>query len=403
MIKLNARLVETAKPGKYGDGGGLQYVVSKASDGSLNRKWVFRFQLGKTAQGKPRQREMGLGTYPEVGLADARDKALVARRLVKSGADPISERRKDRSVPTFGQLADEVSNDLSQCFRNDKHRAQWRMTLTRYCEPIRDMPVDVIDTHAVLSVLKSHWTRAPETASRLRGRIEKVLNAAKAKGYRSGENPAAWRGHLDHLLPNPNKIGDRGHHAAMPYADVPAFIAKLRESEVVAALALEFAVLTAARSGEVRGACWSEFDFDAKVWVIPAKRMKAGREHRVPLSDRVVEILGKLNEMWVSDFVFPGRRRVEAISSSAMEKVLGRMGVAVTVHGFRSTFRDWAGNETHFPRELAEHALAHVIGDKAEQAYRRSDALEKRRSLMDAWAAFCEPRRADVIELRSWR
>jgi integrase len=394
MAKLNARFVETAKAGKYGDSStkGLQLVVSPTKA----KKWVFRFQW----QGKAR--EMGLGTVPEVGLSAAREKALAARRLVKTGVDPISERQKDRSVPTFGELADEVSNDLAQGFRNDKHRAQWRMTLTRYCEPIRDMPVDVIDTHAVLSVLKPHWTRAPETSSRLRGRIEKVLNAAKAKGYRSGENPAAWRGHLDHLLPNPNKIGDRGHHAALPYAELPAFIAKLRETEVVAALALEFAVLTAARSGEVRGTRWSEVDLDAKVWVIPANRMKAGREHRVPLSDRAVEILGMLNEMRVSDFVFPGRRHQEPLSSSAMEKVLQRMGVDVTVHGFRSAFRDWAGNETHFPREMAEHALAHVIGDKAEQAYRRSDALEKRRALMEAWAQWCEPREAtdNVTPLR---
>jgi integrase len=394
MAKLNARFVETAKAGKYGDSStkGLQLVVSPTKA----KKWVFRFQW----QGKAR--EMGLGTVPEVGLSAAREKALAARRLVKTGVDPISERQKDRSVPTFGELADEVSNDLAQGFRNDKHRAQWRMTLTRYCEPIRDMPVDVIDTHAVLSVLKPHWTRAPETSSRLRGRIEKVLNAAKAKGYRSGENPAAWRGHLDHLLPNPNKIGDRGHHAALPYAELPAFIAKLRESEVVAALALEFAVLTAARSGEVRGTRWSEVDLNAKVWVIPPNRMKAGREHRVPLSDRAVEILGKLNEMRVSDFVFPGRRHQAPLSSSAMEKVLQRMGVDVTVHGFRSAFRDWAGNETHFPREMAEHALAHVIGDKAEQAYRRSDALEKRRALTEAWAQWCEPREAadNVTPLR---
>ena len=342
MAKLSARFVETAKAGKYGDSGtkGLQLVVSPRKA----KKWVFRFQW----QGKAR--EMGLGTFPEVGLSAAREKALAARRLVKSSVDPISERQKDRGVPTFGQLADEVVEQLTQGFRNEKHKAQWTMTLTSYCEPIRDMPVDVIDTHAVLSVLKSHWTRAPETASRLRGRIEKVLNAAKAKGYRAGENPAAWRGHLDHLLPNPNKIGDRGHHSAMPYADVPAFIAKLRESEVVAALALEFAILTATRSGEVRGARWSEIDLEARVWTIPARRMKAGREHRVPLSDRAVEILDKLDEMRVSDFVFPGRHRQEPLSASAMEKVLDRMGVDVTVHGFRSAFRDWAGNETYFPR-----------------------------------------------------
>jgi integrase len=388
MAKLSTRFVETAKVGKYGDNGtkGLQLAVSPTGA----KKWVFRFQW----QGKPR--EMGLGSVPEVGLADAREKALAARKLVKNGVDPISERQKDRRVPTFGQLANELSNDLGQGFRNNKHRAQWAMSLTRYCEPIRDVSIDVIDTNAVLSVLKPHWMRAPETASRLRGRIEKVLSAAKAKGYRTGENPAAWRGHLDHLLPNPNKICDRGHHAAMPYADVPTFMSKLRKSEVVAALALEFAVLTAARSGEVLGARWSEIDLDAEIWIVPPSRMKAGREHRVPLSDPALAILARLSEARVSDLVFPGRRRQEPLSASSLQAVLRRMRIKdATVHGFRSSFRVWCGNETHFPREVAEAALAHVVGDKAEQAYRRSDALEKRRALMDAWAAYCEPSSAD--------
>jgi integrase len=256
--------------------------------------------------------------------------------------------------------------------------------------------VDRIDTETVLSVLRPHWSRVPETASRLRGRIEKVLNAAKAKGYRSGENPAAWRGHLDHLLPSPKKIGDHSHYAAMPYAEVPAFLAKLRERDGVATLALELAILTAARSGEVFGAHWGEIDLGAKVWTIAANRMKAGREHRVPLSDPAMAILAKLNECRVSGHVFPGQRRNQPLSPSAMELVLRRMGVkGVTVHGFRSSFRDWAGNETGFPREIAEQALAHVIGDVAEQAYRRSDALEKRRKLMDAWAAYCQLRSVD--------
>jgi integrase len=386
MPKLTVRKVETAPPGKYGDGGGLQFVVSPAK----TRKWVFRYSW------RGRAREMGLGPYPEIGLAEAREKTLAARRRVRDGIDPIAERKTDRGVPTFGTLADEVFGDLSQGFRNEKHREQWRTSIARYCAPIRDTPVDQINTETVLSVLRPHWTRAPETASRLRGRIEKVLNAAKAKGYRSGENPAAWRGHLDHLLPSPKKIGDHGHYMAMAYADVPGFLVNLQERHGVAALALEFAILTAGRSGEVRGARWSEIDLDARVWTIPAARMKAGREHRVPLSAPAMAILTKLNDIRVSDPVFPGLRPNQPLSPSAMELTMRRMKIkGATVHGFRSSFRDWAGNETHFQREVAEAALAHVIGNAAEQAYRRSDALEKRRALMEGWAAYCEPSGAD--------
>ena len=248
---------------------------------------------------------MGLGPYPEIGLAEAREKTLAARRRVRDGIDPIAERKTDRGVPTFGTLADEVFGDLSQGFRNEKHREQWRTSIVRYCAPIRDTPVDQINTETVLSVLRPHWTRAPETASRLRGRVEKVLNAAKAKGYRSGENPAAWRGHLDHLLPSPKKIGDHGHYIAMAYADVPGFLVNLRERHGVAALALEFAILTAARSGEVLGARWDEIDLEARVWLIPKNRMKAGREHRVPLSDPAMAILAKLNEIRISGACSP--------------------------------------------------------------------------------------------------
>jgi len=243
--------------------------------------------------------------------------------------------------------------------------------------------------------------RKPETASRLRGRIEKVLNAAKAKGLRIGENPAAWRGHLDNLLSRQSKL-TRGHHAAMPYADLPAFMGRLRERETVAARCLEFAILTAARSGEALGARWREIDEAAKIWTIPADRMKAAREHRVPLTDRALAILDEMKLARVSDFVFPGQNAGRPLSVIALEMVLRRMDVGATTHGFRSSFRDWAGNETHFPRELAEHALAHAIGDKAEQAYRRGDALERRRALMDAWGAYCEPgRSSNVIHLRS--
>src|SRR5580704_10395794 len=384
MGKLTARKVETAKPGKYGDGGGLQLAV--ASSGA--KKWVLRFLW------KGKAREMGLGSYPEVGLAEAREKAMVGRRRARSGIDPIADRRKDRSTPTFGELADEVTGQLAEGFRNEKHRAQWRMTLTVYAGPLRAKPVDKIETTDVLAVLRPIWQEKPETASRLRGRIERVLNAAKAKGCRSGENPAAWRGHLDNLLPKRQKL-TRGHHAAMPYADIPAFVARLRERDAVSALALEFAILTAARSGEVLGARWREIDFGARIWTIPPQRMKAAREHRVPLSESAFAILEKLGEARVSEFIFPGKGAGRPLAEMVLRRMLRRDADVVTVHGFRSSFRDWTGNETHFPRELAEAALAHVVADKAEQAYRRSDALEKRRTLMEAWAAYCEPSSAD--------
>src|ERR1700731_4243278 len=295
MSMLTARKVKTAKPGKYGDGGGLQLAVAAAGA----KKWVLRFLW----QGKAR--EMGLGSYPEVKLAEAREKAMAGRRLARSGIAPLADRKQDKRVPTFGKLADEVVAEQSKGFRNDKHREQWRMTLETYAAPLRVKAVDAITTEDVLGVLKPIWMTKTETASRLRGHIERVLNAAKAKGLRSGENPAAWRGHLENLLPKRQKL-TRGHHAAMPYADVPAFVARLREREAVAALALEFAILTAARSGEVLGARWREIDFDARIWTIPPERMKAGREHRVPLSESALAVLEKCGEARVSEFIFPG-------------------------------------------------------------------------------------------------
>jgi integrase len=330
-----------------------------------------------------------------VSLAQARDKARDARKMLEAGKNPIEAKRQaaiiEAGKPTFGAVADALIAAKESEWRNEKHRAQWRMTLENYAAPLRSRPVDEIDTGAVLAVLTPLWQGKPETASRLRGRIEAVLDAAKAQGHRMGENPAAWRGHLSHLLPKRGKL-TRGHHAAMAYDGVSAFVARLREREALAAMALEFCILTAARSGEVLGARWSEIDLAAKVWTVPAERMKAAREHRIPLSDGAFVILEKLSKAKTGEFVFPGQRANKPLSSMAMEMVLRRMKQGgVTVHGFRSAFRDWAGNETSFPREIAEAALAHVIGDKAEQAYRRGDALEKRRALMDAWAAHCEP------------
>jgi integrase len=388
--KLTARKVETAKPGKYSDGGNLYLIVSETGA----RKWVLRFTW------RGRAKEMGLGSASSVPLADAREKAASARRKIARGLNPIDERKRDGGIPTFGEMADDVREALSAGFRNEKHKVQWKMTLETYAAPLRGKAVDTITTEDVLAVLKPIWTTKAETASRLRGRIEKVLDAAKAKGYREGENPARWRGHLDHLLPKPSKLA-RGHHAAMPYEEVAAFVGQLREREATAALALEFCILTAARSGEVLGARWSEIDFEKKIWMVPANRMKAGREHRVPLSARAVSILKQLAKIKAGDFVFPGQARNKPLSNMAMEMVLRRMKVEnVTVHGFRSSFRDWAGNVSSFPREVVETALAHVIGDKAEQAYRRGDALEKRRLLMEAWAGYCEPKAANVVPIR---
>jgi integrase len=392
--KLSARKVETAKPGKYADGGNLYLIVAPSG----SRKWVLRFTWRRRAK------EMGLGSARSVTLADAREKAAAARRKIAHGINPIEERKRDHGIPTFWEMAETVHESLSAGFRNEKHKAQWKNTIATYAAPLHNKPVDTIGTDDVLAVLKPVWTQKAETASRLRGRIEKVLDAAKAKGFRDGENPARWRGHLDHLLPNRASLS-RGHHAAMPYEKVAAFIGELRKREATAALALEFCILTAARSGEVLGARWLEIELGKRIWTIPANRMKAGREHRVPLSNRAISILKKLVEQKAGEFVFPGQKSGKPLSNMSMEMVLRRMNVErVTVHGFRSSFRDWAGNATNFPREVTETALAHVIGDKAEQAYRRSDALDKRRKLMDAWAAFCEPiDSANVVPLSKRR
>jgi integrase len=392
--RLSARKVATAKPGKHSDGGNLYLIVSDTG----SRKWVLRFTWRGAAK------EMGLGSAKDVPLADAREKATDARRTLSKGLNPIDERKRDGGVPTFGEMADDVCETLSAGFRNAKHKAQWRMTLGKYAGPLRGKPVDTISTEDVLAVLKPIWTERAETASRLRGRIEKVLDAAKAKGHRSAENPARWRGHLDHLLPKPLKL-TRGHHPAMAYDEVPRFVGELRTREATAARALEFCILTAARSGEVLGLRRSEVDFEKKVWTVPSDRMKAGREHRVPLSASAISILKDAAKANSGDFLFPGQARNRPLSNMAMDMMLRRMKRNdVTVHGFRSSFRDWAGNVSNFPREITETALAHVIGDKAEQAYRRSDALEKRRKLMEAWATYCQPRKGgNVVPLKAAR
>jgi integrase len=376
--KLTTKKVEAAKAGRHGDGSGLWLVVSPTG----SKRWVYRFTIaGKVS-------ESGLGSFPTVSLSEAREKAAEARKLHKAGKNPVEAKRaaaiEASGKPTFGTMADSLIASKAAEWRNEKHKAQWKMTLERYCAPIRSKPVDEIRTEHVLEILTPLWQRAPETASRLRGRIEAVLDAAKAKGYRTGENPALWRGHLAHLLPKRQRL-TRGHHAAMAYADVPQFITKLRKRDALAALALEFTILTACRSGEVLGARWDEIDMESKVWEIPANRMKAGKLHRVPLVGRAYEILQALLNTKTNEFVFSGHVPGKPLNNLAMHMMLRRMRIEeVTIHGFRSAFRDWCGDETSFQRDVAEAALAHVVGG-VEGAYRRSDALDKRRQLMEAW------------------
>ncbi len=389
--KLNARRVATlSRPGRHGDGAGLYLSISGAGQ-TLRRRWVFLF----TRRG--RLREMGLGGFPEVPLAEARIERDRWAAVVRAGGDPIGLRKDEkaasRGIPTFGQVADEVVEGKAAEWRSAKHRRQWQMTLRNYAAPLWNCAVNEIDTGDILDVLRPVWLSRPETASRLRGRIEHVLDAARAKGFRHGPNPALWRGHLDKLLPRRPKVS-RGHHAAMPYEKVGNFIGRVRKLDTVGALAIEFTVLTAARTGEVLGATWDEFDVRSALWTIPARRMKSGRVHRVPLSDRAVAIIRQLAKMRSGEFVFPGRKADRPLGKMSMATVLCRLNIAdATIHGFRSSFRDWVGNETHFPREVAEAALAHVVGDAAEQAYRRGDALEKRRALMEEWADYCDGKR----------
>lgn len=381
--RVSASVLE--KQGRHADGGGLYLSVGPGEA----RRWVFLFRW------RGKLKEMGLGGLTGVTLAKARERAKAARELLAEGINPLEDKRAIQATPTFGDFADGVVADIESQWKNAKHRAQWANTLKRDAAALRPIRIDRIETADILETLKPIWTDKPETAKRLRGRIERVLDAAKAKGFRKGENPARWRGHLDHLLPKRQKLS-RGHHAALPFAEVPAFIADLRDRKATAALALEFAILTAARSGEVRGATWAEIDVKAKVWTVPAARMKAGREHRVPLSERALAIIDKVKPLTggkADAFVFPGASLESSLSDAAFDRLLQRMNIErgkVTPHGFRSSFRDWAGESSTFPREVAEAALAHTVGDETERAYRRGDALEKRRKLMDAWARYCD-------------
>ena len=344
---------------------------------------------------------MGLGQYPTVTLADARTRADDARRLLLDNIDPIEHRRQRRAQTkldiakrvTFVECAGQYIASHQAGWRNPKHRQQWDSTLKTYAYSILGgLSVAAVDTGLVVKVLQPIWTTKPETASRLRGRIESILNWATVRGFRQGDNPARWRGHLENVLPHYSKVRRVVHHAALSYVELPDFLTKLRIQEGIAARALEFAILTAARTGEVIGARWSEINLTSRLWTIPADRMKAGKEHRVPLSPRACEILGAIQPSKVDDraFIFPGSKAAAPLSNMAFLMLLRRMECGnLTAHGFRSTFRDWCAERTNFPNEVCEMALAHTVGSKIEAAYRRGDMFDKRRKLMDAWAGYC--------------
>lgn len=389
--RLSARTVAAlAKPGYHADGGGLYLQVSPAG----TKSWIFRFTLDGRA------REMGLGGLATVSLAVARTKAQECRALLLDGVDPIEARRERRvagraaaaRVMSFAACAAAYIEAHRAGWRNAKHADQWRNTLRTYAEPVLgDVPVHAIDTALVMKVLEPIWRTRTETASRLRGRIEAVLDWATVRGLRSGENPARWRGHLDHLLPERAKVQQVVHHPALPYDEMAGFMAALRAQDGIAARGLEFQILTAARTGEVIGARWEEFDEAKRQWTVPAGRMKAGREHRVALSSRALAILGSMRAVAQSEYVFPGQRAGRPLSNMAFLQLLKRMQRNdLTAHGFRSTFRDWAAEQTSYAREVVEMALAHAISDKVEAAYRRGDLFEKRRQLMENWARHCD-------------
>jgi integrase len=408
LNRLSARTVTTLKkPGRHSDGGGLYLAISK--DGrTLRRRWTFLFRWKDTRATKSRLVEMGLGAANAVTLAKARELAAECRAALAAGINPRDKRDAERDaqkgIPTFGEVADALIEAKESGWRNAKHRQQWRNTLRDHASALGSKPVDEITTEDVLAALQPIWQTKPETASRVRGRIEAVLDAARVRGHipPNAANPARWRGHLDKLLPRPKKLS-RGHHPAMPFTEVPAFMERLRERQGVAALLLEFIILTAARSGEAGGARWSEIDLKTKVWSVPPSRMKGGREHRVPLCDRAVEIIEMLEKVRVSEFVFPGTKPGKPLSGMVPQMLLRRLEAGgIAVHGFRSAFADWSAERTNYPNHVVEKALAHIVADKVAAAYRRTDLFEARRELLNDWAAHCcHPRAAldNVVNL----
>ena len=388
-------LARMTDPGMYLDGKGLYFRIGEGG----SKSWIFRFRF----DGK--RRDMGLGPFPLISLAEARKRAEECRKALHDGRDPLEARNAEKAAQRRAEearrIADARKTTFKDCakayisahgvaWKNPKHAAQWPATLEAYVYPVfGDLPVEAIDTALVVKALEPIWTTLPETASRVRGRIERVLDWAKVQGLRAGENPAQWRGHLDKALPPHSKIKKVEHHKSLPYAELGSFMGALKTQEGIAARALEFTILTAARTGEAIGATWDEFNLAAKLWTVPKERMKAGRPHRVPLPTAALDALEAMQTVREGEYVFPGFKAAKPLSNMAMLKLLERMGRRdLTVHGFRSTFRDWAAEQTSFPREVAEAALAHTNKDKTEAAYLRSDFLEPRRQLMEAWAAF---------------
>jgi integrase len=411
--KLSAVAVTKATgPAVLHDGGGLYLRVAPSGA----KSWVFRFQL----DGK--RRDMGLGPFPDISLAEARGKASAHRKQRHEGIDPLDAKAAQRQAQrvsvakgrTFRECAVEFIDKNRAGWRNAKHAAQWTATLETYVYPaLGELPVSAIDAGLVVQVLDPIWAEKPETASRVRGRIEVVLDAATVRGFRQGPNPAQWKGNLAHILPARGKVRKVEHHAALPFDDMPEFLAALRGREGTSARALEFAILTAARTGEALGARWGEIDLAAKLWTVPAERMKAGREHRVPLSEAALAVLDKARPLALTRDgepdpaapVFPGPRRALPLSNMVLLMLLRRMGrTDLTAHGFRSTFSDWAAERTAYPRETVEMALAHTVENRVERAYRRGDLFDKRRQLMDGWARFCEAAvSGEVVALHAGR
>lgn len=397
-MALTQKGILAAKPGRHADGNGLYLNATTAG-----KSWVFRFESPATGK----RREMGIGAFPIIGLADAREAALSLQKQVKGGIDPIDARNAAKAVQnvpvvkTFEQVAADYIAMMRASWRNSKHADQWTATLKTYAYPIiGKMTPDAIGTREVLAVLTPIWTTKTETASRVRSRIELILNYAKTLGLRTGENPATWRNNLDGALPKPRKVAKVKHRPSLPYAKCPSFMARLQQAQGFGARALEFVILTASRSTEVREAVWSEFDLDAGVWTVPGNRMKARKEHSIPLSSQAVQLLRDLPRLENSQYVFPGMKGNPTVSDMTLTATIRRFNREQSVwvdperdneeivpHGFRSSFRVWAADSGQ-PRELAEAALAHSL-DKVESAYQRSTMVERRRPLMQAWADFC--------------
>ncbi len=391
MAKLTATAVRAAlgKPGRHSDGDGLILAVGARGNGS----WMVRVQK----DGK--RRDIGLGAASKVSLSQARVRAAEARAQIEAGLDPVAQRRKAAGIPTFREVAAQVHAEHKKGWKNGKHQDQWIRTLEVYAFPtFGDRLVSEIDGPVVRDVLAEIWTEKPETARRVRQRIGAVLDWAYSKGHRESEAP--MRSLSKGLPRQPKKTG---HHAAMAFADVPAFLLRLRERESWGRLALEAAILTAARSGEIRGALWSEVNLEKALWTVPAERMKAGREHVVPLSPAALRTFQRAHELRTEGwpFVFHGAKRDRSMSDMTLIKVLRDMGESVTAHGFRSSFRDWVSEETQFSGDLAEAALAHAIPNKVEAAYRRGNLLEKRRGLMESWSRYCQRQASDILRLAS--